>query len=118
MNQTSAPGPDGFGPSFYRAAWGTIKPQIMDLLHSFYQGNVQLKHINRSYKVLLPKKQGVVAVDAFRPICLQNSSVKIIAKILTQRLQREISAMIDTNQTGFLKGRSISESFIFAVELA
>jgi mannosylglycoprotein endo-beta-mannosidase len=117
MNRSSAPGPDGFGPSFYRAAWGTIKPQILDLLHNFYQGNVQLERINRSYMVLLPKKPGAVAVDAFRPICLQNCSVKIIAKILTQRLQREISGMIDTNQTGFLKGRSISESFIFAAEL-
>ena len=26
MNGGSAPGPDGFGPSFYRAAWNTVKP--------------------------------------------------------------------------------------------
>jgi len=105
MNRASAPGPDGFGPSFYRAAWTRVKPQVLELLQNFHQGTVQLERINRSYMVLLPKKPGSVAVDSFRPICLQNCSVKIISKILTQRLQKEISGMIDNHQTGFLHGR-------------
>jgi hypothetical protein len=54
-----------------------------EILHSFHQGLVELEHINRPYMVFLPKKQGVVAVDAFRPICFQNCSVKSIAKIMT-----------------------------------
>lgn len=43
--------------------------------------------------------------------------MKIIVKILTTRLQREISPLIDLDQTGFLKGRSISENFVYATEL-
>jgi hypothetical protein len=53
----------------------------------------------------------------FRPICLQNCCVKIPVKLLTTRLQQEISALIDLDQTGFLKGRSISENFVYATEL-
>jgi hypothetical protein len=68
--------------------------------------------------VLLPKKPGTVAVDAFRPICLQNCSVKIGAKLLTTRLQREISELIDLDQTGFLKGRTIAENFVPQMENA
>jgi hypothetical protein len=117
MNRNSAPGPDGFGPSFYKAAWSSIKPQVLDLLLQFQAGEVDLDRINRSYMVLIPKKAGAVAVDAFRPICLQNCSVKLIAKILTIRLQREISGLVDSHQTGFLQGRSIAESFVHAVEL-
>jgi mannosylglycoprotein endo-beta-mannosidase len=117
MNKHSAPGPDGFGPGFYSAAWGTIRNEVLKFLNSFHQGEVDLDRINRSYMVLLPKKPGAVTVDAFRPICLQNCSVKILAKILTSRLQQEISALIDLNQTGFLQGRSISETFVYAVEL-
>jgi hypothetical protein len=63
------------------------------------------------------KKLGAAIADAFRPICLQNSCVKILAKILTTRLQEEMIAMIDIDQTGFLKGRSISENFVYATEL-
>lgn len=29
MNRSSVPGPDGFGPGFYKAAWQTVKPDIM-----------------------------------------------------------------------------------------
>ena len=117
MNRDSAPGPDGFGPSFYKAVWSSIKKEIMCFLNAFHRGQVQMERINRSFMVLIPKKPGAVAVDALRPICLQNSSVKILCKILTRRLQREIGGLIDLHQTGFLKGRSISETFVFAAEV-
>lgn len=117
MDRTSALGPDGFGPSFDKAAWSFIKPQLMAFLSAFYHGQAQLERIDRSYMVLLPKKPGAVAVDAFGPICQQNCSIKILGKILTRRLQKEFGNMIDLHQTGFLKGRSISETFVFAAEL-
>ena len=68
MNRCSAPGPDGFGPSFYAAAWSTVEAEVMDFLHAFYDGSAQLERVNRSFMVLIPKKPGAVAVDAFRPI--------------------------------------------------
>jgi len=117
MDRSSAPGPDGFRPSFYRVPWSSIKSQVMAFLQAFQQRQVQLERINRSYMVLIPKKPGAVAVDAFRPICLQNCSIKILSKMLTRRLQKEIGNLIDLHQTGFLKGRSISETFVFAAEL-
>lgn len=117
MNRCSAPGPDGFGPSFYKAAWSTVEVQVMDLLGAFHRNEVDLERINRAYMVLLPKKPGCVSVDSFRPISLQNCSLKIITKILTTRLQREIASLIDLDQTGFIRGRSITENFVYAMEL-
>jgi len=89
----------------------------MQFLSAFHRGTAQLERINWSYMVLLPKKPGTAIVDAFRPICLQNCSIKIAAKSLTTKLQAEISSMIDLDQTSFLKGRSISENFVYAMEL-
>ena len=89
----------------------------MSFLRAFHKGEAELERINRSFMVLLPKKPGAIAVHSFRPICLQNCSVKIAAKILTTRLQQEISALIDLNQTGFLKGRTIAENFVYAAKL-
>jgi hypothetical protein len=48
---------------------------------------------------------------------MQNCSLKIVAKMLTTRLQIEIPNLIDSDQTGFIKGRSISENFIYELEL-
>jgi hypothetical protein len=117
MNKNSALGPNGFGPSFYAATWDIVCPRVMAFLDAFYHHEVDLERINRSYMVLLPKKPGAVKVTDYRPICLQNCSIKIAVKLLTTRLQQEISELIDLDQTGFLKGRSISENFMYATEL-
>jgi len=43
--------------------------------------------------------------------------VKPISKVLTSRLQNQIQSLVALDQTGFIKGRSISENFILATEL-
>ncbi|WVZ49637.1 hypothetical protein U9M48_000977 [Paspalum notatum var. saurae] len=78
---------------------------------------VQLERVNRSYIVLLPKTPGACAVGAYRPISLQNCCVKIIAKMLTTRMQSVIPRLVDLDQTGFIRGRSITENFVYALEL-
>jgi hypothetical protein len=70
MNRCSAAGPDGFGLGFYKAAWQTVRPEIMDFLNAFHQQDVQLDRLNRSHMVLLPKKPSANVVSAFRPISL------------------------------------------------
>jgi len=117
MNTNSAPGPDGFGPAFYKSTWPHVKSKIMEFLRAFHRGQAQLERINRSHIVLLPKKVAAVEVEAFKPICLQNCSLKILSKVLTARLQKEIPRLIDIHQTGFIKGRSITDTFIYALEL-
>ena len=88
MNANSAPGPDGLGPGFYRAAWHTVKGDVMRFLEAFHSGSTQLESINRAHIVLLSKKTGATAPSDFRPISLQNCPVKILTKILTSRLQQ------------------------------
>jgi hypothetical protein len=56
MNNNASPSPDGFGPSFYKATQSITYPYILDLFSDFYACNADLERINRSYLVLLPKK--------------------------------------------------------------
>jgi len=112
MNRCSAPGPDGFGPSFY----GAVSEDVMQFLKDFQDDNIDMESV-RSYMVLLPKKPDANTVEAFRPICLQNCCVNILAKILTTRLQTQITKLVDVDQTDFIKGRSITENFVYATEL-
>jgi hypothetical protein len=104
MQCTRSPGPDGFSPAFYTATSQEVKLEVMHFLSAFYEGNVQLQRINRSYMVLIPKKQDANTVDAFRPICLQNCCIRILSKILTTRLQLEINSLVDLDQHQQISG--------------
>jgi hypothetical protein len=117
MNMNSAPDLDNFRLVFFKVAWPTVKVQIMQFMEAFHRGEAELDRINFSHMVLIPKKPTAVDVDAFRPICLQNCCLKILSKVLTYRLQKEIPKLIDINQTSFIKGRSISDTFVYALEL-
>jgi hypothetical protein len=68
-----------------------------------------LQSINGSYITLVPKVQNPSNVSDFRPISLLNSSVKLITKILDNRLQSVILQVIHQNQYEFLKSRSIQD---------
>lgn len=56
MHGDASPGPDGFGSRFYKATWSTISPEFLALFEAFYTLSTDLERLNRSYLVLLPKK--------------------------------------------------------------
>lgn len=89
----------------------------MSFLAAFQDERADLQRINRALIVLIPKMPAAIAPSAFRPVSLQNCRVKILTKLLTTRLQQQIAKLIDVDQTGFIKGRSISENFVYAAEL-
>ena len=117
MDVHASPGPDGFGPSFYRHFWPTIKQDILELFSDFHSGSLLLDGLNRAHLVLLPKKEGARSADSFRPISLQNCPMKLFSKVLVNRLKPAILSIIDPDQTGFVHGRSIAENFIYAADL-
>jgi hypothetical protein len=114
MNVNSAPGPDGFGPTWYSAAWATIKFDVLHLISSFHRGEADLNRINRAHIVLLPKCQGAATTPKdFRPVSLQNCPVKIITKILMTRLQRHIQLLtILIKQGSSRAGPSLKTSYM------
>jgi hypothetical protein len=90
---------------------------LLGLFKKFHYRAADLERINKAHVVLLPKLTGVLTPASYRPVSLQNCSIKAICKALTTRLQRRIGAIIDVDQTGFLSGQSISENFVYTTEL-
>ena len=58
MNQDASPGPDGFGPFFFRKLWILTSSSISAILQDFHDRRANLNRLNKSYIVLIPKKPG------------------------------------------------------------
>jgi hypothetical protein len=66
-----------------------------------------MQSINVSHIVLIPKKNNPSKIGDFRPISLLNSSVKLLIKLLANRLQKIILKIIHKNQYDFIRDRNI-----------
>jgi hypothetical protein len=70
MHADASPGPDGFGPLFFKSTWPITSHSLVRLFKDFYLNNADLSRINTSYLVLLPKKNEARNARDFRPIAL------------------------------------------------
>lgn len=116
LPNNKSPRPDGFNNEFIKAAWPIIKQDFYDLCHSFYNNDVCLRSINSSYVTLIPKVDNPKYVGDFKPISLLNSSVKLLTKILANRLQSSVIPLVHRNQYGFIKTRTIQDCLAWAFE--
>lgn len=116
MPADRAPGPDGFNGAFLKACWPIIKYDFYKLCSEFHDGQLSLENLNYGYITLIPKTGSPQTVNDFRPITLLNCCLKLITKILANRLQKVILSLVHKNQYGFLKGRSIQDCIAWAFE--
>lgn len=65
---------------------------------------------------MIPKKAAPETVNDFRPISLLNNSIKLLTKLVANRLQSVILKVIHMNQYGFLKGRTIQDCIAWAFQ--
>jgi len=111
-----APGPDGFNTDFIKKCWPIVKHDFYNLYQAFYGGNVCLQSINGSHVTLVLKKDNATKISDFRPISLLNTSVKILTKLLANRLQLLMPDLVHRNQYGFIKHRSIQDLIAWSLE--
>jgi hypothetical protein len=109
MPVDKAPGPDRFNGLFLKKCWHIIKGDFYNLCTSFFEGNVNLESVNTSFITLVPKHNNPESINDFRPILLLNSSLKLLTKILADRLQQVILQLIHRYQYGFIRTRTIQD---------
>ena len=111
LNNDSAPGIDGIPIAFYKVFWSRLKkPFFESINYSLTVGELSTTQ-KRGIITLFHKGKELRRdiLKNWRPITLTNTDYKIFSKMLAIRMQKVLSYIINLNQSGFLKGRSISD---------
>jgi hypothetical protein len=111
-----APGPYGFNGAFLKKCWPIIKQDVYQLCLEFFDSSGDIQCINNAFITLVLKVNNPSSVNDYRPISLINCIVKIITKLLGNRLQKVIIPLIHQNQYGFIKTRIIQDCLVWAFE--
>ena len=111
MKNNKTPGSDGFSVEFYKFFWKDISEHLINSLNfAFEKGEISIDQ-KRGLISLIPKKdKDRILLKNWRPIALLNTDYKILAKSLATRLKQVIGKIVDTDQTGYIKGRYIGEN--------
>jgi hypothetical protein len=116
MSSDKAPCPDGFNGMFTKRCWQINKNNFYSLCEEFYNGSTNLKCINNSYITLVPKVSNPETVSDYRPISLLNISLKLLTKVLANRLQLVILKLVYNNQYGFIRTCTIQDCLAWSFE--
>ncbi|GLU24015.1 hypothetical protein SLE2022_399860 [Rubroshorea leprosula] len=112
-----SPGPDGFTSRFYRATYSIIKNDVMAAVLDFFDSGKILKQINATNITIVSKVSCPNVVSDYRPIACCNVIYKVISKLLIQRINEVLSMLVSSNQTAFVKGRSITTNLLICQDL-
>jgi hypothetical protein len=112
ITSEKAPGSDGYIDGFFKVCWDIVKLDIVnDINENFALGGGCWNLLNSADVVLIEKKEGATAIGDYRPISIMHSMVKLLAKILANRLAPHLDRLVSHSLSAFIKGRSIHDNF-------
>ena len=118
MPNNKSPGSDGITTEFYKLIWKEIgKYLVQSINHSYENGHLNTLQ-KQSIISLIPKKdKDLEKLTNWRPISLLNTDYKIITKVIANRMKQVLPKIIDSSQTGFVKGRYIGENIRLILDM-
>lgn len=90
-----------------KTTYGLIVPKLSSLFCYCLEHQVLPSSLMEAYVILLPKPgKDPSECSSYRPIALLNQDLKILTKVLANRLSQVITILVDIDQTGFMPKRS------------
>lgn len=73
-----------------------------------------LPSLDSTFIALIPKEEGSMTPDKFRPIALCNVIYKVISKVIANRLKPLLPLLISPEQSSYVEGRQILDNIILS----
>lgn len=109
MANQKTPGLDGFPAEIYKRYEEMLLPELLKTFNSASEEGGLPLSMRDSTIIVLPKEgKDLLDPSFYRPIVLLGTDVKILAKILAEKLKKIIQNLVHMDQTGFIPNRSTS----------
>ena len=109
LQSGKSPGLDGFPIEFYKEYWHLIQNLFMAYVNEVLETGISNSRNVSVIKLIYKKTGEIFLLSNFRPISLINTDVKIITKVLTERLLYKLPSIIHSTQTA-VYGRKIDQN--------
>lgn len=111
LKSRKSPGIDGLVNEFYKV----FKEEISLILKELYEDIFKRNELNQMMslglmKIAYKRKGDRALLKNFRPITMLNTDLKILTKILSNRLKNVLPKIIETNQAYGVTGRDIADT--------
>ena len=111
MGTGKSSGKDGLTVEFYRCFFDIFGNDLLNSLNAAYKNGEMSISQRRGVITLIPKENSYPReLSNWRPITLLNVDYKIASKAIATRMEKILPLLINSNQTGFMKGRYIGQN--------
>ena len=107
MKENRSPGSDGIPIEFYKVFWQQIKDLYYEMIMDSQVKGTFPASMNTAIITLIHKGDETDNLQNYRPISLTNCDYKILAFVFARRMQNVIAGIVNSDQTGYIKGRFI-----------
>lgn len=90
LGARKAPGP----ASFFQKHWNWVGPSVLKFIKLVFSTGTVPESMNRSLICLLPKQSPLETIAQFRPICLSNVIMKVVTKIIANRIKPVLGELV------------------------
>lgn len=111
-----ANGPDGIPVEMLKLIDDNSIGVIVDLFNTIYETGIIPKQWLQSIFVTLPEKPNAKRCSEYRTIALMSHTLKVLLRVIHNRIFRKLDAEISDNQVGFRKGMGTREA-LFGVNM-
>ncbi|XP_074377752.1 uncharacterized protein LOC141719274 [Apium graveolens] len=116
-NQEKAPGLDGLNPAFFQMYWSIVGGDVIEFCRKFFDTGELPRGVNSTLVCLIPKVKHPKQMMDLRPISLCNVLMRILSKVMANRLKPCLGDIISDKQSAFIEGRLLTDNALVAFEI-